>query len=195
MHVEGDLMSKVRSLVVYLSLAILLFVLPTTSCPAQHFFDLVQEGTGDVLATLELFAVPAVTLTDVAGLTFTSEGDALFGFGVGAYSGVFDQMSSGPIDVSPWGELHGPLANFVPTIEDLNPPASSTDPGFTNPRLILRFQNVDFTASTFGIIYGNTFAQTTISAKGNWLSPIPEPSGVMLSIVGVLFGTVVRRRR
>ena len=66
------------------------FVVTITSASseAQLLYDFVESPSGDVLATLELTSLPA-THAEVAGLTFTPAGEAIYGY-TGLYSGSFD---------------------------------------------------------------------------------------------------------
>ena len=63
--------------------------LETSPALASVAYDFVQDGSGSVLATLELSSLPA-RHTEVVGLTFTAAGNAIFGLGQGLYSGSFD---------------------------------------------------------------------------------------------------------
>ena len=70
----------------------------SASSEAQLLYDFVESPSGDVLATLELTSLPA-THAEVAGLTFTPAGEAIYGY-AGLYSPMFDKCRGG-FDVSP----------------------------------------------------------------------------------------------
>ena len=189
-------MRKIYIAVVCLLIASCIFFVQSTNCLASSIFDLVQEGTGDVLATLELSSVPASSASDIVGLSFSAEGNAIFGFGVGAYPGTLDSVLGGPVSASPTGILRGPVVNAVPNIIDSNPPPSSTAPGYVTPELVLRFQNADLTANSISMIYRDlNFLGNFVLARGVWQSPIPEPTTCTLTLMGICLAMTRRKSR
>ncbi len=58
-------------------------------------YDFIEESSMDVLATLHTDGADPFDHTNVTGFSFTSEGDDLFGFGVGIYLGMFDSTFAG----------------------------------------------------------------------------------------------------
>ena len=81
-----------RGFIISASLALLV---TSAHCQAQELYNFVQAGTGDILATLDLTTLPA-THTDVAGLTFSTKGEAIFGLGP-VYTGTFDTTSESTV--------------------------------------------------------------------------------------------------
>ena len=47
---------------------------------AQHFFNFVEDGTGNIMAVLELSSLPLDHESDVVGLAITDAGNDLFKF-------------------------------------------------------------------------------------------------------------------
>ena len=93
------------------------------SAHGQFSYHFVQDSDQAVLATLELSSFPA-THREVVGLTFSSAGEELLGFGP-VYQGSFD-FSAGHFLANDAGGLYG-LDNmsFGAGIQDEDPPLSS----------------------------------------------------------------------
>jgi hypothetical protein len=159
------------------------------SCEAQLFYDFVQEGTGDVLATLELTTLPA-THEEIAGMTFTPAGETLFGF-VSPYAGEFDGT------ILPWDDDGaGGLAPALPAssskIGDGDPPTSSWHPTLGTSEVIIiagRDPGVDQIA-----LLPEDDSDPLIFAVGDWRL-VPEPSALALFCLGSLGAAALRRRR
>lgn len=141
----------------------------TSSSRASTIYEFHQDGTGDVLATLELSALPA-TESEVVSLAFTPAGDAIFGLGE-LYDGTFDSSAKSFVDDGS-GLLVSSEPDWGANIEDTTPEETSSvigdlawvilgtsDPG----------QHVD-------VIYleGANF-DTRVFANGSFLQ-VPEPS-------------------
>ena len=91
---------------------------------ASLFYDFEEDGTGAVLATIELASLPA-THTEVLGLTFSDAGQAIFGFGP-TYLGTFDTSATGTDIPSEWiddgmGGLSAPSPALEVRFNDFDP--------------------------------------------------------------------------
>ena len=93
-----------RALMLRMMMACLAVAMMSVSSQAQRFYDFIEGGTGDVLATLELSSIPA-THTEVVELTFTPAGETLFGYS-SPYTGIFDG-NDGPFVDDGTGGLDG----------------------------------------------------------------------------------------
>jgi hypothetical protein len=135
---------------------------------ASLFYDYEEDGTGTVLATLELASLPA-THTEVLGLTFTPAGQAIFGFGE-TYLGTFDttvgdtpaQMIADGI-----GGLRSTTVGAVSSFNDLDPPSS----------LVITPEHFSVYATDVSghdgiVLFG--FPESPVST-GDWRA-VPEPS-------------------
>ena len=173
-----------------LLLACITVAMMTTRTDAQLFYDFVEQTSQDVIATLELSSLPA-TLSEFQGLTFTPEGEALFGLGP-EYLGDFDSDSSnGSVAVD---DLEGGLEGLPQNVRwiDTNPPYSLIPPLELPTKFIILevLSGHHGTASFLILDEENNF----IRAMGDW-SLVPEPSNLSLIGVAVLFGTGMGRRR
>jgi hypothetical protein len=173
-----------RSLATRLPLAALALALLCGPAEAGPSYNFVESGSDNVLATLELSSLPA-THSEVVGLEFSTEGEAIFGV-LGLYSGTFDSTNDAFIGDGADG-LAGSGAGTSSTIFDFDP-------------AIVDAVRLELTA------HGNVgsdvlFADfgpdsSPIGVSGDWTA-VPEPSTLILFVVGaVLAGSgVVRRRR
>lgn len=75
-----------------IALVYIVVFIPSGASRAELSYDFVQDGTGDVLATLELSKLPA-THNELNGLTFTPTGEALFGY-TSPYTGSFTSSTN-----------------------------------------------------------------------------------------------------
>jgi hypothetical protein len=149
------------SLAIFLAAAIL----PSSVTTAQHLYNFVDQPSGNVMAVLELSALPALH-TDFVSLTFSPIGESFFGLGT-TYSGQFDQTggSNYPVvEVTP-GNL-GCACDFGEDgtdFADWDPPIGEVMLlGFANP-IDLDIIGYDGDEFDGGVV-----------ASGNWIA-VPEP--------------------
>ena len=69
--------------------ACLALVIHSANSNAQNSYDFVDAGTSDVLATMELRPFLQVSVEDMVAFSFSPEGDAIFGLGVGPLEPAF----------------------------------------------------------------------------------------------------------
>lgn len=154
---------------------------------AQLLYDFLEDGTGTLLATLELSSLPA-THEEVVALTFTPQGEVILGFGP-TYDGGFD-VTSGSFVADGAGGLTGSVDGS--SIFDFTPEQSILLP---NGTFLFRLDAnppgspLDFMTAFPEIGIGNP-----IGASGNWRL-VPEPSLTGLCLIAVLFGVPTTRRR
>ena len=171
-------------------------------------YDFVQDGTGVVLATLTTDTPTPFNHMNVVSLDFTIEGDAIFGFGIGEYSGTFDfTNAAGEFFVSDGsGGLAGqgvdPWTQFV----DADPPSTIFNPVPVTPRFVIQ-ANVLPSFFTVGGFLGYDDAgilpqEFVIVEGGFWVTssdsePLgtPEPTTFTLALLGLLILTMTGRRR
>ncbi len=77
----------------------------SASAQANSLYSFHQNGTGDTLATLELTDPVPYDHNDVVDLSFTAEGDAFFGLGVGTFGIPFTATANGSFITDPGGSL------------------------------------------------------------------------------------------
>lgn len=103
-----------------------IFSLPSAHATSLSTYDFVEDGTGDVLLSMELSALPT-DLSGIAGLNFSATGAAVFGFAAGPYSGTLDYLFGAPIDPIKSDGMDGLSCgpSFCSTIiEDADAPSS-----------------------------------------------------------------------
>ena len=154
-------------------------VMMSATSQAGLVFEFVQDGTGDVLVTLELTSLPA-THSEVAGLTFTPAGEAIFGLG-SVYGSTFDSTSAGQTVVSDgFGGLTS--SGGLTRIFDNSPPAGNsftvTVDNITNGGGGTPFDDLEYFDS-FGSL---------VTAQGTFTA-VPEPSSFLfMGLVGIAMG-------
>jgi hypothetical protein len=149
---------------------------------AQLRYNFEQEGTGAVLATLELSSLPA-THTDVVGLTFSSIGQSILGYPA-VFPGTFEHTFMAIVEdgIGGLGEMEGA------ELWDFNAPRPSTHPTGGASLVNLQFwstvgfDSIDVTDDRPG------FIDYDISVNGDWRL-VPEPSSFTLCLLGALFVT------
>jgi hypothetical protein len=175
-NIGGQTLS--RSLLPRILTSCLAIGLTSASCHAQLFYDFVEDNTGDVLATIELFQLPA-SVNDFVGLTFTPEGQAIFGFGP-EYLGTFDR-STGPGNavVSDGGSGLVGDGGLVSWVDDDPPPS---DLGLTSS-VIVDFYAIGFIPKVkVEVIVAES---EPVAAEGHWVV-VPEPSSLVLIILAAV---------
>lgn len=176
-----------RSMGGHLIMACVATAVMTSSCEAQLFYDFVHGGTGDVLATLELTALPA-THEEIVGLTFTPAGETFFGY-VSPYAGVFDSTQE-PWEDDGAGGLTAPSGGSK--IFDVDPPASSLHPNGGTFRFSMGVAP-DPGHDSFSVD-PDSFSDPEILTVGDWRL-VPEPSALLLFCLGALGAAALGRRR
>lgn len=148
------------------------------------FYNFVEEDSGNILATLELTSLPA-THEEVAGLTFTPAGEAVFGLG-STYGGTFDEMAP-----ASWTFVGSEQFGLIPSgcgfacaMLDNDPPPSTI------------VADVEYVAVGFIVLTGQAVIRMNdmnpVNAFGLWQA-VPEPSTAFLLILSLVFGAAVRR--
>ena len=164
-----------RGFIISASLALLV---TSAHCQAQELYNFVQAGTGDVLATLDLTVVPA-THTDVAGLTFSTKGEGIFGLGA-TYSGTFDLTSESTVSETLPSNL-GCTSCIRNSFIDSDPPM-----GF----------------DTFALWFDNDLGEDAIFLNtgvgvvrdfGDWIA-VPEPATSTMSVFALVLLGAFRSR-
>lgn len=148
---------------------------------AQLFYDFVESPSGEVLATLELTNLPA-THIDVAGLTFTPTGEAIFGY-TSPYTGGFDYTPE-PITDDGIGGLSGGV------IIDLTPTASRQHASLGTQRLEIGMSS---TPGEDNILISPNDSLSVMFRPGDWRH-VPEPNAISLILAAVLCGAGLGRR-
>lgn len=163
-------------------MACLYMAIVPASCQAKLLYDFVEDSTGDILATMELFQIPA-TVNDFMELTFSPTGDAKFGFGP-QYLGAFDSsLGPGSAVISDGvGGLVGD-GGFVSWIDDDPPPS---DLGLTSS-FSVEFHTIDFIPKVkLEVVVAES---VPIAVEGHWLAAVPEPASSVL-LIGSVVATV-----
>ena len=172
-------------------MACLAVAMMSASSHAQVLYDFINDGTGEVLARLELAMLPA-TKTIEKELTFTPRGEAIFGLGP-LYLGSFDTQS-GPgravIDDGAGG-LVGDMG-FVTWTDD-DPPYASVPP-IGEPALLFRLEFSDDTNTLLDSIVLEDVAGSLTERAGEWRL-VPEPSGFAIVGAAVFVCSGIGRRR
>lgn len=147
---------------------------------SYHFME---EGSGDILATMDLAGPGPYEHTDITDFSFTAEGDAIFGLGVGSFPEPFASTTNGMFeDID--GKLVTPSGGVVFVSTDFQD--------------FIGGPQVDYVQSTFGfsdspsrITLGIDSNDQVIEARGLWMVPAPGAAALLgLAAVGAL-----RRRR
>lgn len=165
-----------------------------TSAEAQQvlIYSFIEEGSDEVLATLQLSSLPA-THNEVVGLTFSSLGQSIFGFGP-VYTGTFDGEDGYPAIIDDGNG--GLAAGNGSVIFDLDAPAPLDGPNagkLGQLDAIMDNLNDDLrdVLDHYSSDLGSPF-QTRVT--GDWRL-VPEPSSVVLLSILVLIGSFAQRHR
>lgn len=172
------------------------FVIVALSADAEatYFYDFEEAGTGDVLATLELSNLPA-TFRDFNTLTFTPEGEAIFGLGP-IYQGSIEWQAGGLGSVVSSDNAGGLIADseFGVAWFDLFPPYAAVPPDGSPPGYFaIQFgvRNVGSSRDGLGIFDSNFLG---IFIDGTFRI-VPEPTSIYLSGLAFLAAANLRMRR
>ena len=142
------------------------------ACSAQHVFDFVEDGTGDVIATLELLKLPAESPSDIGSLTFSAAGDSVFGFGP-TYNSNFefriDSPESAPVLNISDGELRATTSTIY--LEDFDPGFTTINPDPLYSWFWMEFPRVGSTSRASLIFQGRPSGGGR--AYGTWQA-VPE---------------------
>lgn len=151
-------------------------------------FDFVEATSDVVMARLHTDGTDPFDHSNITDLTFTPEGDSLFGFGVGAYLGMFDSTFAANQWTSDGSGGLTTVDSMVSGIffDDTPPPSTvlidASTPIFSlrvEPSFSGRMEFVDGTLPDF------------IAVQGTW-QLVPEPSSLTLFTLGLV---VFRRYR
>lgn len=161
-------------------LASLMLVIMAGNSEAQLQYNFEQQGTGIVLATLELSSLPA-THTEVVELTFSSTGQSIFGYPA-IFPGTFELTFMTIVEdgIGGLGELEGA------ELWDFDAPRPSTHPMGGTSLVNLQFwstvgfDSIDVTDDRPG------FIDYDIGVNGDWRL-VPEPSSFAMCLLGAFF--------
>jgi hypothetical protein len=178
------------------SLAIVLIACPAILGTSRASASIVtynfnESGSGDVLAVLQLSALPA-SPAEINSLTFTAAGDAIFGFGVGAYSpGNFEEFSNDTVIAEGLTGLMGTGSYQDDTyFTDNSNPTSSIGPVTTFEMAFQSGVDADYLLMDIGGSEG------PITRLGNWQLATPEPTALLVwSVLAGVGGLACGRRR
>jgi hypothetical protein len=171
--------------------------LPSRAEATNLYYDFIQAGSGDVLATLELSGLPA-THSEVVSLSFSQIGQNLFGYDT-VYGGTFG-VTTAMFVADGIGGLQGTDPNNHSQILDFNPPDSILMSQFGTETVSL-FATPAAGGDGFGISPANGIIDIPIVALGDWSLVVPEPSTMSLvcfgatAVVGWQLGRSRHRKR
>jgi hypothetical protein len=162
----------------------LAWLLPGDARAMTYWFK--QTGGGTFLAILTLNESSPFDYTAAERLEFTAEGDAIFGFGVGQYNGLYPFDSrTGPLVVEEDGGLRGLGTTNPSSFWDYDPPASTN---LQQPEeFIIRFREMLGGDEIEYSIPGGSGAR--VGSYGDWVNPqVPLPATLPLlgSAIGLL---------
>lgn len=174
----------------------------STSVHASQLFNFVQDGTGDVLGTLEVLELPANEISDFGDFLFTPEGDAIFGLGVGDGGLAFtSNMNGGPIAVDIVGGALGTVgASFGVqrgALFGIKVDSSSGSTQITDFNIEFPTQN-QLERSALSILVRDTMNNPLVGpfTIDGELIPVPEPCGSLLVVLAaMLFSGSGERKR
>jgi hypothetical protein len=154
-------------------------------------YDFIQTGTGDLLATLSTNGADPFDDADFTGLTFSSDGSTLFGFGSGLYLGTFDSTTSlftsdgiGGLTTTTTGT----------TATDVAPPALPAN-GLGTAFSLELFADTAAGSDSITVSFEDDTPDAII-ATGDWLAVgVPEPSALVLATWSIVAMAGWRRRR
>lgn len=155
--------------------------------PTTLLYQFERAGKGDVLAVLELYWLPA-TEAEVVKLTFTPQGQTLFGYEA-TYEGFFSTSFGEFIDDGIGGLMGNENDTANAVITDHSPPFSSLHT-FGTSRVSLFA--TDTAAQDEIIVDYFDPSDPYLFAKGDWRS-IPEPTTLILFMLAN--ATLFLRRR
>jgi hypothetical protein len=171
-----------RSLATSLSLAVLAICSLCNAAEATLLYNFEQEGTGTVLATLELDFLPA-SHSQVVSLDLTTEGTSIFSFFT-PYAGSFD-TSVGTFIADGLGGLEGSGDFAIATLVD-------NDPAIIDAVAFTLAADDNIRRDQIEIYFGPD--SSPISEFGDWVG-VPEPSTLTLATLALLGMSYRRRRR
>jgi hypothetical protein len=172
-----------RSLATRLPLAALALALLCGPAEANLVYNFEEDGTGNVLATMELSSLPA-THSEVVILEFSMDGEAIFGV-LGLYSGTFDTTDDAFIADGADG-LAGSGAGTISSIFDF-------DPAIVDAVFFELNASGNVGEDRINVNFGPD--SDPIFALGDWRrTAVPEPTSTALIVMG-LGGVLLKRRR
>ena len=167
-----------RAALILLTFKLTLAVTCTNTWSAS--FQFVEATSEVVLAELHTDGTDPFDHSNITDLSFTIEGDALFGFGVGSYSGVFDSTFAANRWTSDGsGRLTTVDAMVSGIFFDNSPPPSTVLVDAQTPIFSLGIEPVSSGRMTF---VDGTLPDFT-AVHGTWQS-VPEPSALTLCTLG-----------
>lgn len=157
----------------------------TAICHARQRFELVSiDDLTTVFATLDVLQLPASEPSHFGPLSFTSEGDSVFGFGVGEYAGEFESYLGEAVD------LVDDALRVVSQEPAFPPPSVLVDSVDVPPSTIPREDDFAVFLLAFsgsrpftGVLIAES-ANTSIVARvqGEWFLVVPEPTSTWLFV-------------
>ena len=160
-----------------------LLAIASSRVEARLTYEFVETPTGDVLATLELLSLPA-THVDVVSLRLSPAGRTVFGFAPSytpeIFNGTREFMDDG----------NNGLAGRA-TLVDANPPLSIFHEN-DGTDLFGVSAMLEADADTIVALPYNRALAENIVRSGNWVL-VPEPSGILASVVAAILLAFSRR--
>ena len=143
-----ELLLSARKQMIVLALLTLSAAAFSIDCHAQQTFQFVDDEAGVVIATLEVLNLPADELSDLGSLSFSTEGQDIFGFGP-SYDSDFDgfefpESALGVFD----GELRSTTIRNT-SLRDSDPEFTTISPDPVSSRFTLNFGPANGDGSTY----------------------------------------------
>jgi hypothetical protein len=162
-------------------LAVLAICSLCNTAEATLLYNFEQEGTGTVLATLELDFLPA-SHSQVVSLSLSTEGTSIFSFFT-PYAGSFD-TSVGAFIADGLGGLEGSGDSAIATLVD-------NDPEIIDAVAFTLAADDNIRRDQIEIYFGPD--SSPISEFGDWVG-VPEPTTLTLAALTLCLITTRRRR-
>lgn len=163
---------------------------------ATHLYEFVQTGTNDTLAYWELSSLPA-GYDEVVSLTFTPQGEAIFGLGE-VYAGEFDHWANNTASDDGMGGLGDDEDNLFGawTFDQDDVPVSSLVIDPIGQRLYLGYMNDPGLDSILYKYQDSADGPGELMTYGDWRQvSVPEPSSVTLALLGMASACLRRHRQ
>ena len=142
-----ELLTSARNQMIVLAFLTLSAAAFSVECHAQQTFQFVDDEAGVVIATLEVLNLPADELSDLGSLTFSIEGQAIFGFGP-TYDSDFDGFDFPGTALGVFeGELRSTTLSNT-SLTDSDPEFTTINPDPASSRFTLTFEPVNGGGST-----------------------------------------------